>query len=265
MNHKRVVFYALSVVSVGVFCGLLIFSDFFSALKWEHYPFHSTIETLGGVASILIALVLYQQIPAKSQDLFFLVATGFACMGVLDTFHAMTLPGEAFVFLHSVASLSGGFFFSLTWLSSRVIRKYAAEQRWIAGVAIILSLSIGLRALAYPDNIPKIAYLYHGDGKFTLAAILINILAGLFFLSSVPRFYLHYNRFKDSKALIFMFLALLFGLSEMIFQFSNTWDGVWWSWHFFRLAAFVMTLIFVYDRYRKMAKELSRTGSTGID
>jgi len=256
MNYRQLLYYTLSVVSIVGFCAVLLFSARLSSLRWEHLPFHSTIETLGGITSILIALVLYQENQVKSQDLFFMVATGFICMGVLDTFHAMSMPGEAFVFLHSVASLSGGFFFALIWLSPRVIAKYAVEQRWIAGAAFILSLSIGFRALIYPDHIPKITYLY--NGQFTLVAILINAFASLLFLSSTHRFYLHYKQFQNSNSLIFMCLALLFGLSEMIFQFSSTWDGVWWSWHLFRLTAFVITLLFVSDRYLQMATKLSQ-------
>jgi hypothetical protein len=71
----------------------------------------STIETLGGISALLITLVLLQQSreqnPEKTDMASFLVGTGFACMGLLDTFHAMCMPGDAFIFLHSAASLTG--------------------------------------------------------------------------------------------------------------------------------------------------------------
>jgi len=252
MDHKRLLFYSVSFVTMGLLFSLLVFSDFLISANWASCPFHSTIETFGGIASILIALVLYQQSLAGSQDLFFMVATGFACMGLLDTFHAMSEPGEAFVFLHSAASLTGGFFFALTWLPSKAIRSYASKQRWIAGIAILLSFSIGIRAMVYPDDIPRIAYLY--DGQFTLAAILINTCASLLFLGAVPRFFIHYHEFKNPKSLVFIFLSLQFGLSEMIFQFSRTWNGIWWIWHFLRLTAFMVTLAVISNEYMQLVK-----------
>jgi len=257
MDHKRLLFYSVSFVSIGLLCTLLFFSDFLVSAHWVHCPFHYTIETFGGIASILIALVLYQQSPAGSQDMFFMVATGFACMGVLDMFHAMSEPGEAFVFLHSAASLAGGFFFALTWLPSKAIAIYASKQRWIVGIAIFLSFSIGIRAMLFPENIPRIVYLY--DGQFTLAAILINTCASLLFLGSAPRFFIHYHQFENPKSLIFIFLSLQFGLSEMIFQFSWTWNGIWWIWHFLRLTAFMVTLSIISNEYMQLVRHWNNT------
>ena len=219
-------------------------------------PVHSTMETLGGIAALLIALVLLQQNRQEKNGTFFLVGTGFACMGMLDTFHAMCRPGDAFVFLHSTASLAGGFFFAWILLPDRILERYAAEQRWIAGISLILCLSVGLRAVLFPQDVPKIIRLY--EGKFTLAALLLNICASLLFLVSVPKFYARYRSSANADHLVFMVLALLFGLAELIFLFSDPWDDIWWIWHLLRLTAYVVTLLFVADRHFQLSSEAYR-------
>jgi hypothetical protein len=227
---------------LAYFILLVLFSDVLSSWEWVHLEIHSTIETLGGISAILIAMVLLRESREDQSNMLVMVATGFATMGVLDTAHAMSQPGDAFIFLHSVASLAGGFFFSLAWLPYR--REKPADLRWIFRGSIILAVSIALRALIYPEDVPKILPLY--NGKFTLAAVLINTAASLLFLSSAPKLYRIYRKEKNKRELVLTFLALLFGIAEMIFQFSNPWDGIWWSWHLIRLMAFAAILTIVF-------------------
>lgn len=218
----------------------------FGHLEWHHLPFHSTVEAVGGMVAILIACVLYQK-EVQEINSFFFTATGFACMGVLDLFHAASLPGDAFVFLHSTASLCGGLFFALIWLPDKLIKRYAKEQRWIAGLSILLAVSIGFRAIFCPRDLPDILKLYKGE--FTNLAIAINITASLLFLASIPKFLEKYRKTQQSPHLLFMGLALLFGTAELLFQFSDPWNGIWWTWHCLRITAYLMTLVFIADRY----------------
>lgn len=249
----------ISVLCAGAATGL-IFSDVLPSWTRINLPFHSTIETLGGISALLITLVLLQQSLDKDRDradmASFLVATGFACMGALDTFHAMCMPGEAFIFLHSAASLAGGFFFAGALLPDLLLKRYANQQRWFAGIAVILCLTVGLRAVFIPQDVPKIIPLY--DGEFTLAAILINSLAGVFFLISVPGFYSRFRTSGNTDHLVFLFIALLFGLAELIFQYSDTWNAIWWAWHLLRFAAYIMTLLFVVNHHVRMVTGVSR-------
>jgi len=246
------VYGGIVVLTFAAFLTIFLFSDFLSSWKWFHPEIHSTIETLGGISSILICFVLFQETLVLPNDTFFLVAIGFACMGILDTFHAMCKPGEAFVFLHSAASLSGGFFFALIWFQNCKLLKNLLKNRTIAFGSIVIAASVGLRALLSPEDVPKIIAFY--NNKFTLAAILFNTLASLFFLLSVPKFFTDYRQHKNQKSLIFMYLALLFGIAEMIFQFSNAWDGLWWSWHLIRLIAFMITLVLVFKQYYQLSQ-----------
>lgn len=253
MSRKRILYYGMLVFAITFFCLLFLFFDFLSSWTWFHLEFHSTIETLGGISSILIALVFFQETREASNHTYAAAAIGFACMGVLDTFHAMSRQGDAFVFLHSAASLSGGFFFALIWLPHRRVLKNFSEQRWIAYGSVVLAISVGLRALLSPGDVPRILPLY--NGKFTLAAVLINTLASLLFLVSVPKFYQAFQQDKNVQALILVYLALLFGIAEMTFQFSNAWNGIWWSWHWIRFAAFMITLVIVFKQYRQLSQE----------
>jgi len=244
-NNKFLLILQFLIFFMGISTAAYLYLAF-GHLEWKHIPFHSTIEAVGGMVAILIACVLYQK-ELQEINSFFFTATGFACMGVLDLFHAASLPGEVFVFLHSTASLCGGFFFALIWLPDKLIKRYAKEQRWIAGLSILLAVSIGLRAMFYPHNLPDILRVYKGE--FTNVAIAINITASLLFLASIPKFHEKYRKTQQSPYLLFMGMALLFGTAELLFQFSNKWNGIWWTWHCLRITAYFMTLVFIADRY----------------
>lgn len=220
------------------------------SLSIINLPFHSTIEAIGGMSALLTAMVLYRQQTLRSNPAFFPVATGFACMGTLDIFHAMCLPGNAFVFLHSSASLAGGFFFAWSCLPNSILLRYAKEQKWFAGIFLIISSSIGFRAVFFPRDVPVIIKMY--DGAFTPTAIFINSLACVFFLISVPAIFIRYRRTGNDIFLVFVAVATLFGVAELIFGYSDTWDTVWWIWHMLRFTALILTLFFVISCYRQL-------------
>ncbi|MCB2188133.1 MAG: hypothetical protein KQJ78_17075 [Deltaproteobacteria bacterium] len=233
-----------------------------SAWSWQQIPLHSSMETIGGIVALLISTILFWEAKNRTETHLVLVATGFATMGVLDTAHAMSRPGDAFIFLHSVASLTCGFFFASIWFAygRRLAGRF--EQFFIFFGAIFLAVTIALRALLFPGDVPKIMPLF--SGKFTMAAVLINAVASLFYLVSIPKFYQVYRQEHRPEYLMFACLASLFGLSELIFMFSSPWDGVWWSWHLIRLAAFLAILGFVILQYRNnLAAGVLETGREG--
>jgi methyl-accepting chemotaxis protein len=223
--------------------------------RWDHEPVHSTVEAIGGIAAILMALFLFQRDQDAYSGELTLVATGFMTMGILDTLHGVTHPGVAFVFLHSVASLVGGFWFALIWLPDDMTRAYGAARGWLPGLIAFLTTLFGLGAMFYPGLLPAMVV----DGQFTVAAIVINILAGVFFLIAVPRFITNYLRSGQTDFFLFLCLALLFGLSELTFQFSALWDGGWWLWHLLRLGAYLIALWFVARGYMQMTTEHKRS------
>jgi|GEM_PF-1944219 len=242
---------ALGAAFLGLF-------DRLYAWHWQHIQLHSTIEALGGITACLISVLLFIRAQDTLDACMVMVATGFACMGVLDTAHAISQPGDSFIFLHSAATLSCGFFFASVWLCKGRRLGSLTELRVIYFGFIALSVSVGMRALLFPGDVPRIMPLF--DGKFTMAAILINLTAGLLFLSSVFKFSQIYRQDKTSQALLFACLAYLFGISAIIFPFSMPWNGMWWVWHLIRLAAFLITLAFISHQYRK---HLGLNGKTG--
>jgi len=217
----------------------------FSHITWIHIPFHSAIETIGAIAAIVTSLVLIKRFQQEQLDIFFMVATGMICMGILDLFHAMCMPGEAFIFLHSIASLMGGIFFLMAWLPKPVNKEYMGEQQWILWAAIIVCVSIGLRAIFFPEYVPQIIKLF--DGSFTLPAITINMIAGILFLISTPKYYFLAKSTQRQIFFIFMCLSFLFGIAELSFPYSNLWNIVWWIWHIFRLLGNVVLLWYLLN------------------
>ncbi len=239
----------LLITAIVLGAALLGLFDRLYAWQWQHLQLHSTIETLGGMTACLISIILIIQSREKLDVSLAMLATGFASMGVLDTAHAISRSGDSFIFLHSVAGLSGGFFFASVWFCQGRRFKNIYEQRFLYFGFILLSVSIGLRALLFPDDVPQILPLY--DGKFTLAAVLINLTASLLFIASVFKFYKTYREKRDQRDLLFACLAYLFAIAAMIFPFSSPWNGMWWIWHLVRLSAFLTTLVFIAGQYGK--------------
>ncbi|MFO7751260.1 MAG: hypothetical protein R6V54_14320 [Desulfobacteraceae bacterium] len=233
----------LLITAISFSAALLGLFDRLYAWQWQYIQLHSTIETLGGITACLISIMLFIRSQENLDVNLAMLATGFASMGVLDTAHAISQPGDSFIFLHSVASLSGGFFFASVWFSKGRQLKRPYELRFLYFGFIILSVSIGLRALLFPEDVPQIMPLF--DDGFTMAAVLINLTASLLFIASVFKFYQMYRQQGDRQDLLFACLAYLFGMAAMIFPFSSPWNGMWWVWHLVRLLAFFITLIFI--------------------
>ncbi len=84
---------------------------------WIQKPFHSFLEATGALVAIILAILLFRnetQVSIKTHILW--VSCALICMGVLDGIHSLVEPGESFVWLHSVATFSGGLLFAMVWL-----------------------------------------------------------------------------------------------------------------------------------------------------
>ena len=248
----------LAAALVWAVLALALFDTIY-AWQWLHIQFHSTIETLGGVTACLIAVVLFIKSQEKLDAHLLMLATGFAGMGILDMAHAIGRPGDAFIFLHSVASLCGGFFFASVWFCRNRQMRSLLELKFIFFGFIALTASVGFRALLFPDDVPKIMPLF--NGKFTMAAVLINLTAGCLFFASVFEFYGEYRQKAKSLDLLFASLAVLFGIAACIFPFSTPWNGTWWVWHLIRFIAFAVTLVYIFKAYgHNLLEDAGRTG-----
>ena len=86
-----------AVISVGLY-------TMYPAWRWHREPLHSAMESLGGLAAIAMAVVLFQR-TGSGEGRLYPVATGFLGMGLLEEFHAVVEPGNAFILLRNMAVL----------------------------------------------------------------------------------------------------------------------------------------------------------------
>lgn len=239
--------FAIAIILVAWFIIVYVLAG----VLWENEPVHSTMEAIGSIVAVMLALFLIYRDHDEYSGELALVATGLLCMGILDGIHGMTHPGVDFVFLHSVASLWGGFWFALVWLPASARESYNANKHWLPWVVAVLTIGFGIGCVLWRELLPAMVVA----GEFTTAAMIINILAGIFFMLAVPRFISNYYRTGKAEFFLFLCLSLLFGISELTFQYSALWDGGWWLWHALRLAAFVIALWFVGRGYVQAVAE----------
>lgn len=174
---RRPVMYLLLAVFVIVSISMsALAGSLWNEWRLVNVPLHATIEALGGLSAVVIALFLLQRQEEASSAKRFPLAMGFLGMGLLDTFHAMTTPGHGFVLLHSVASLVGGSCFALVWLPDRWIRNQTSHQGWLSRSMAIGAISFGAWTLAARQTLPVMT---RGD-EFTATAVGLNLLAGAY-------------------------------------------------------------------------------------
>ncbi|HET6675788.1 MAG TPA: MASE3 domain-containing protein [Nitrospiraceae bacterium] len=220
-----------------------------STWRWHQEPLHSAMEAIGGLAAIAMGIVLLQRTDAIGARLY-PVAGGFLGMGLLESFHAVAEPGDAFIFLRSMASLAGGIGFALIWLppSWRVSQK-AGSIVWTVTAA---SVAFGTWVLMFPERIPSMVR----DDIFTPAAIAPQLFACTLFLASAFHFASQYRHRGNAEDQLFASLAFLFALAEVMFVYSTVWDSRWWFWHVIRLTAYLLVLIAMIQGYRRMLSDL---------
>lgn len=248
-----VIYSILAIIFSVLWITLLLIKDFLSTKSMIHLPLHSTIETIGGLTAIWIAVVLFHH-KEEDADICFLVGNGFICKGILDIFHAVCMPGESFIFLNSTSHLSAAVLFSLIWLPRQTIKRYALEQQWLTVGFIIISVSVGFRAVLFPEGVPNIIHLY--NNRFTLISITMNNLSAILYLTTIPRWVTLFQKSRHYYFLLFLAVCFLFGISEVFFQYSDLWDGIWWSWHLIQLFAHIITLIFLFHNYLMLNNEV---------
>ncbi len=211
----------------------------FAGWKGVHYPLHACAEFGGSIISILVALMLVSLERRNEGTSFNIpIASALVAMGVFDGLHAAVHAGKVFVWLHSVATLSGGMLFCLIYLPKRALAR--RTHRWVWAVAAF-SLGFGLLSMAYPSLIPRMT----NDSGFTLTAKSMNLCGGFLFLISGIGLVRTYFRDQSFDDLLFCLHCMLFGAASIMFEQSTLWDLPWWGWHVLRLMAYTVALWFV--------------------
>ena len=209
-------------------------------------PLHSAVEVFGSYAAITTAIILalmHKRGQAASQSIW--VACGLFGMGILDVFHGSVEPGNTFVWLHSVATLVGGFFFVLLWLQRGCYQPVGGYV--YPGMVVLLALLLGAYSVAFPSRLP----LMLENDEFTVAANWINVVGGVFFLIAAPRFFFSFRMHRRYEDLLFFIICLLLGGAGVLFHFSKAWDPTWWAWHFLRLTGFSVVLLITLMTFRR--------------
>lgn len=233
------------IASAGALTLLVSFAlhAFLPMWRGHHAPLHSAIEALGGLCAIMMALVLFQRSCDRPSRQTEALAIGFLAMGVLEEFHAVSTPGNGFIFLRSLASFVGSLGFVLVWLPDRSVgRARLSALPWIIAAG---SITIGCLVLLFPDTIPAMIR----NGEFSPTAVAPTSLACLFFLAAAYRLFSTYRHSPAADTYLFTCLALMFGLAELMFVYSRVWDGTWWFWHLLRLVAYLLVLGYMIGGY----------------
>ena len=228
MKRERVIVFSVAVAALAVACWFILQPQ----QRFENEPLHSTMEAVEALSVLLMAFFLLGR--KEEGDKLVLPGLGFLGMGIINAAHAASWPGEQFVSLRAVASLAGGLGFALVWLPAH---RQAVSRAWLVPAVIAGSLAFCAWAFLFPGGFPVMVQ----HGKFTLAAVTINLLAGLLFLVGTWRFAI--GRSSDRpEDLWFSLIGVFFGLSGLTFQYSTLWSESWWYWHALGLTASLLVL-----------------------
>jgi signal transduction histidine kinase len=220
-----------------------------------HVPLHSTVEALGGLAAVLMGLVLLARKVEWEDERLQGLASGLLGMGILEGFHAVSSPDEGFVLLRSAASLLGGVAFSFVWHPSGMIGRRTRER--IPYLVTGGTVAFGLFVVTAPHHLPR----FTAQDQFAPIALAVNGIAAVLFLAGAAGFWLEAGRTGRAEHQLLATLGLLFGLAEVMFLFSAPWDSAWWVWHVVRLTAYVLALTYVSRGYVRMVGD-TRTALT---
>jgi len=255
-KHKKTIHLTVIIVIILIFPAIILLdkTELFANFIWADEPFHTFVESIGALFSIIIAIVINIRDHDIYKNKVGLLALGFLSMGVLNAFHSVASPGVAFVFLHSIAVLFGGFFFVLIIFPKLSEKRIAAEQ--IIWLAVFLVL-IGIVSLAFPNILPAMVY----NNKFTNTAFVINLIGGFLFLIASIRLFIDYYQSPHTEIFLFAVLSLLFSISGFAFNQSSLWDSGWWIWHILQLSAFIIAFVIVALQYVSDTKQMRNTQS----
>lgn len=247
MTHKLSAqdVFIIGIIAAASLVGILV-QVFWPHRIWVNLPVHSTVEALGGLAAVLMGLVLLARKREWEDERLQGVASGLIGMGILEGFHAISSPEHGFVLLRSAASLLGGVAFSFVWHPPGMIGKRMREQ--IPYIVTAGTLAVGMLAVGFPGQLPR----FTAQDQFAPIALVVNGLAAVLFLAGAAGFWLESRRTGRPEHELLATLAILFGLAETMFLFSAPWDNEWWVWHFVRLAAYGLALTYVSRGYVRM-------------
>ncbi len=217
---------------------------------WTGLSVHTSLEISGAITALFVAMFLlrYERF-GRGTKFNIRIAAALIGMGVLDGFHAVIVVGNAFVWLHSMATFLGGLLFAFILVPSKWCIFDA--NRW-PYIVMVGSIFIGIFALFYPELLPMMVV----QGEFTNFAVFLNVSGGLLLFISAIKLIATYQRYKNTDDLLFCLHCMLFGAAAIMFQQSMLWDVSWWGWHILRFLAYAVALWFVVRGEGQILNEL---------
>ena len=236
-----------------------ILSHYIPEWRWNHYPFHSMVESVGSLSALTIATLMIVMVNNKNLPRYYIwVSCALISMGILDGFHAILHAGVSFVWLHSIATISGGLVFAAIWIPQKLLTD-KFQKNLIINITIASILTSAL-SLIYPELLPAMIV----KGNFTTLAKVLNITGGLGFLFGCAFFvYHHYKNSNETdqqqrEDFVFANHCLLFGIAGLLFESSVIWDAGWWWWHVLRLIAYLVVLIYFFSLFKQQQDILQK-------
>ncbi len=219
----------------------LMFQSIFGATIHINEPLHECMELVGSCIAIGVAMLLWLRADHEQRLPYILwIAAALVAMGVVDGAHAMAPFGISRSWLHHTATLLGGAIFALVWapVPAMAIRHKRLFMSLAAGLALACSVAIWWAPILPPP---------WQDGAYTLSAQVVNIAGGLGFMAAAMFFFRRYQRQLRPEDLVFACQTVLFGTASLFYGYSEVWTAEWWTWHGFRLFAYCIVLVAVYE------------------
>ncbi len=243
INAMGIVLPAL-IIPVALLSGCLYF---FPEWRMIDERLHSIAEAVGLFAGISLAFLLMMRTDQDHDGSHYVwVSSALLAMGILDGFHASIKPGNGFVWLHSLAVLSGGSLFAMVWIPPA--SDHRKKNGPLIAFATALATIAGIISYAYPKaQLPMIA-----DGAFTREASIMNILGGVGFFTAGAFFIKRYRISGAVEEMLFSLFCLFNGLAGSVFPFGNAWDAAWWLMHLIRLTSYLFVFAYIFMMFQDL-------------
>ena len=220
---------------------------------WKNLLFHSSIEAIGATVAVILALMLLTVDTFHKNEKYILLGIAFLGMGILDGLHSILVPGDKFVFFHSIASLFASIFSILIWSDTLKVSIFKHRTKYILLSIILISL---LLLLSIDEVYQYTPAMLDTQKNFTESAILINTIAGVLFLLTSVKLLFDYLKNSQINDFLFFVLMLFFGVAELTFNVSSLWQYDWWLWHFLRIFGYIVALFFIIETIKEQKNTL---------
>ena len=231
--------------------GVALIYLFLPGWQLANTELHTYLEALGSFTALFLALlILFIRRHERGLSHRIWIGSGLLAIGLFDGLEATTEPTSSIAWLRCGATLTGGLLFALSWLPERVSRSRAADLLPFVTTCVVGAFCVV--AIGFPQLLPT---SLEPEGYSDIAKG-VNFLGGIFFLAAAVHFERRYRTGLEYEDFLFTSLALLFGISGVMYWFMRIWHADYWFWHLLRLVACIHILYYVFLVYLKTTTQL---------